>query len=199
MDKEQALRILGLTAVPTATELKRVYREQVRLWHPDRYSQRSALRPIAERNIQDANLAYAVLRRLAAERRRASSPRPAPQRPSSPARGPAPQALKMTLHLQMLKRLRRMIPRMDLGPLWKWLQRDRRPAFRAWYQYPGKDASAGRKTTDISFEQALRKALRPSTGMRPLPRQHARLPVEETPEAVTAITQVRRSDRSKPC
>ena len=63
MNTFQALEILGLDETPSLADIKKAYRQQVKIWHPDRYSEGSPLKGLAEKNIQDANLAYAHLKR----------------------------------------------------------------------------------------------------------------------------------------
>lgn len=81
MDLSKALEILGLPRGASMPEVKKAYREQARLWHPDRYSEASALKKQAEKNIQDANLAYAFLKRQAQS---AAGARPKPARRKPP-------------------------------------------------------------------------------------------------------------------
>ncbi|MDY6837132.1 MAG: J domain-containing protein [Thermodesulfobacteriota bacterium] len=62
MDIEKSLEILGLKPDATLDEAKRAYKAQVKIWHPDRFSHDSILRPRAEENIRRVNIAYAQVR-----------------------------------------------------------------------------------------------------------------------------------------
>jgi hypothetical protein len=59
MDIHQAVEILGLKPDATLDEAIRAYKAQARIWHPDRFSDNSILRPRAEENIRRVNIAYA--------------------------------------------------------------------------------------------------------------------------------------------
>jgi len=62
MDIQKALEILGLKPDATFDEAKRAYKTQVKIWHPDRFSEDSILKPRAEENIRRINTAYAQVR-----------------------------------------------------------------------------------------------------------------------------------------
>jgi len=62
MDIQKCLEILGLKPDATLDEAKRAYKAQVKIWHPDRFSDDSILRPRAEENIRRINIAYAQVR-----------------------------------------------------------------------------------------------------------------------------------------
>ncbi|MDY6954995.1 MAG: J domain-containing protein, partial [Thermodesulfobacteriota bacterium] len=59
MDIRKSLEILGLKPDATLDEAKQAYKAQVKIWHPDRFSHDSILRPRAEENIRRINVAYA--------------------------------------------------------------------------------------------------------------------------------------------
>ena len=137
MDTSKALEILGLSVNPSPTDIKRAYREQVKLWHPDRYSSGSAMKSLAEKNIQEANLAYAFLKR-----RMPGSPKSRPPHLSKtvhqadfPPQSPAISRMLHGSH-RLLAALRRSFPKRMMDQVLKWLQHDPRNRFRPWYRYP---------------------------------------------------------------
>ncbi len=52
---------LGITAEKTSDELKCVYRELVKQWHPDRYESEACLRIVASQKLAAINAAYSHL------------------------------------------------------------------------------------------------------------------------------------------
>jgi hypothetical protein len=59
---DEASRLLGLRPRATSLEVKTAYREQVKIWHPDRHGTDPHSREKAEAKIQQINLAYKILR-----------------------------------------------------------------------------------------------------------------------------------------
>lgn len=55
-----SLQALGLSAEATMEEIRLAYRDLVQVWHPDRF-QESRLRKLAERKLQEINVAYDAL------------------------------------------------------------------------------------------------------------------------------------------
>jgi curved DNA-binding protein CbpA len=195
MDKDQALRVLGLTTLPTVTQLRRAYRDQVRLWHPDRYSQGSTLRHLAEKNLQDVNLAYAYLKQHVRDRTPKSSPLEK-KWPSQPAtKWSARLRLRENLTFKGFRKLQRFLPKIDFSQLLKRLPRDGLTPFRPWYRYPKTRATVEKPSNAATFAQALRNAMRPSSGMRRLSRRLSHQGSEDTSEAIAPIARGRRSAR----
>lgn len=58
MNIGECLRILELTAIPSPEEAHRAYRDLVRVWHPDRFSEDPRLRKKAEDKVKELNVAY---------------------------------------------------------------------------------------------------------------------------------------------
>src|SRR5271169_2472609 len=61
MDANQALGILGLGPDATADEIKDVYRDLTKVWHPDRFANDPRLQQRAEEKFKIINEAYQVL------------------------------------------------------------------------------------------------------------------------------------------
>ena len=61
MTRGEALRIFQLDDRRTAEEVRATYRELVKVWHPDRFTNDPDLRAKADRRLQEINCAYAVL------------------------------------------------------------------------------------------------------------------------------------------
>ncbi|MCP4689244.1 MAG: DnaJ domain-containing protein [Desulfobacterales bacterium] len=55
---EQSLNILGLQDGASPDEAKKVFRELVKLWHPDRFERLPELRALAEERLKEINEAY---------------------------------------------------------------------------------------------------------------------------------------------
>lgn len=168
MNKYEALRILGLGREASLEDARRAYREQVKLWHPDRYSDSPALKSIAHKNVQDANRAWAFLRpRL---------PKKAPHAKVTPATlqtaarvaphdrlkiMPAPRiragrmirqgVLKLTPLLERIRQIK-------IGGLADWLKQDPNRGYRAWYRYSRSEKNADHAGRP-SFDQTLARAL----------------------------------------
>jgi DnaJ domain len=64
LDTTQAYGVLGLAPGATPDEVKTAYRDLVKVWHPDRFSDNDRLREKAQRHLQLYNEAYEVLRDL---------------------------------------------------------------------------------------------------------------------------------------
>jgi hypothetical protein len=61
MTPAEALRIFELDDRCTPGQVRAVYRELVKVWHPDRFANDAGLRAKADRRLQEINRAYAVL------------------------------------------------------------------------------------------------------------------------------------------
>lgn len=160
MDLPTALEILSLPSNPTLAEVKKAYREQVKLWHPDRYSNGSAIKDIAEKNIQDANIAYAFLKRHLPTIPKSVSPGP-PQtihnRRTQPISFVIPKLIDRSI--QLLETLSQRFPSIRFSQLLKWLQPDARNHYRPWYRYPPSTEPEQKRRENINFDQVLRKAM----------------------------------------
>ena len=170
MDTTKALEILGLGPNPSLGEAKKAYREQVKLWHPDRYSNGSAIKKMAEKNIQDANLAFALLKRKLPR----SSARPGASTARQPTRPPSGERppIMPVMHargLDLLAAVSRMFLKINFRPLLEWLQRGRRNRFRPWYRYPERNDDVRKGAQTTGFEQLLKKALRDPAGIKRIP------------------------------
>lgn len=196
MDTQQALDILGLSADPSLDEVKKAYREQVKLWHPDRYSNGSAMKNLAEKNIQDANLAYAWLKRRipsASTAAKARQPRP-PRRPCRPTpSAPAPDPSDRLA--QVLDWIKRRFPRIGLRPILDWLRHDARNRFRPWYRYPDSSVDDPGNGSE-SFDRALQRALRNPSAIKRIQRTGSNSPRSGEEDTVTPIDSVSKSDKS---
>jgi hypothetical protein len=65
MTEREALRLLHLDEDCSNDQLRRAYRDLVKVWHPDRFQSDAQLRAKAERTLQSINDAYALLQRRA--------------------------------------------------------------------------------------------------------------------------------------
>jgi len=175
MDTSKALEILGLAGNPSPADIKKAYRQQVKIWHPDRYSDDSALKRLAERNIQDANLAYAFLRQpmpLAQRNRRppaaatkAPSDAPPPPPPGTPGRKTSNRFPAALRSIDLAKALDRIV---------HWLQSAPRNRFRPWYRYPATDGKAAGRKPPVDFEQVLQKAMQNRAALKRIHRARRR-------------------------
>lgn len=64
LDPTQAYGVLGLAPGATPEEVREAYRDHVKAWHPDRFSNDDRMREKAERKLQVLNEAYELLRAL---------------------------------------------------------------------------------------------------------------------------------------
>ena len=64
LDTTQAYGVLGLAPGATPDEVREAYRDLVKVWHPDRFSNDERMREKAERKLQLCNEAYELLRHL---------------------------------------------------------------------------------------------------------------------------------------
>jgi len=198
MDFYTALEILGLSANPSLADAKKAYREQVKLWHPDRYSNGSALKTIAAKNIQDANLAFAFLKpRLPATPKPILPPHSmnASQEKTVP---PAPTVTHLfDRTIQMLAILCQHFPKMPFRSLMEWLQHDARNHYRPWYRYPTPSGAERRRRESISFDQALQKAIRHHACPKPTHRRHPPWPHDEPENSICPIRGVSKPGKAR--
>jgi curved DNA-binding protein CbpA len=199
MDLHTALEILGLSSNPSLADAKKAYREQVKLWHPDRYSNGSALKTIAAKNIQDANLAFAFLkRRLPLTPERISPPpRTKPSREEKAVSAAPTVADLFDRTIRMLAILCRHFPKIPFRSLREWLQHDARNHYRPWYRYPTSPGAEERRRESISFDQALQKAIRHHARPQPTHRRHPPLPHNEPENAIGPISGVSKSGKAR--
>ena len=196
MDISKALEILGLTSNPSLVEVKKAYREQVKLWHPDRYSNGSVMKEMAAKNIQDANLAYAFLRRHLPEIPKTVS------RPAKTIRNAqtAPRSFAVTKvidrAIQLLGSLSQRFPRIHFRPVLEWLQHDARNQYRPWYRYPPPSESEHKGKENVSFDQALRKAMGNRSQIKRIHRVRGSTPQKIREDTVTPIGSVSKSVKS---
>ena len=79
-------KILGVDSSVTAEELKKVYRELVKEWHPDRLLHNPSLHKTAQQKLQEINEAYdQLLAHLANPEPRPSPPKNEPRRDTAAA------------------------------------------------------------------------------------------------------------------
>jgi hypothetical protein len=201
MDTAKAMQILGLDGNPSPTDIKKAYREQVKIWHPDRYSEGSALQRLAEKNIQDANLAYAHIKRhMPAEpqkKRRAASETEYPS--SSFPSSPSSSAAQPLMSHRLLSFFLSMMPARIISRLLLWLQNSPRHRFRPWYRYPiSPDTTADRRHT-VDFDQFLQNAMQDRNALKRIHRTRRRS-LDQTGEdkvrPVTAATSPRKVERN---
>ena len=83
---DEYYKILGVDSSITAEELKKVYRELVKEWHPDRLLHNPSLHKTAEQKLQEINEAYdQLLEHLANPEPRSSPPKNEPRRDTAAA------------------------------------------------------------------------------------------------------------------
>jgi curved DNA-binding protein CbpA len=86
-------KILGVDSSVTAEELKKVYRELVKEWHPDRLLHNPSLHKTAQQRLQEINEAYDQLQaHLANPKTQSSAPKNEPSRASAAGRRKANNA-----------------------------------------------------------------------------------------------------------
>ena len=170
MNRYDALRILGLGPEATLDEARHAYREQVKLWHPDRYSDNSALKSMALKNAQDANRAWAFLR----SRLPPSSPaRRDIKVAATPSQGfqrrQAVHAIETSREARLFKCLSRCVDwvapligrirQIQIAGITGWLREDPTRGYRPWYRY---SRDAGRhtpKSGSPTFSQTLAEVM----------------------------------------
>jgi hypothetical protein len=200
MDVSKALGILGLASNPTQSEIKQAYREQVKLWHPDRYSNGSAMKKMAEKNIQDANLAYAFLK----SHMPPTSNNVAPRSTRAICKAPTPlRSLPVNRlidrGIQLLAILSQRFPRIHFRSVLEWLQNDARNHYRPWYRYPTLSDFDQKGKKNVSFDQALQRAMENRTQIKRIHRmrrssQH--IIKEDTVTPVSRVSKSVKSDRT---
>lgn len=199
MDTSKALEILGLEGDPSPTAIKKAYREQVKLWHPDRYSAGSTMKTLAEKNIQDANLAYAFLRRRTA----GLKPEPRPpasrphRRPDRPQHLPFASRLRDGLH-RLLSVLGNLVPDTFPGRLGNWLRNDPRNRFRPWYRYPDDSGRAEDRPNAMTFDRALQHALQNREALKRLHRAQRKSAAGDATDGVPPVDAVARTRKVSP-
>jgi len=198
MDFQTALEILGLSANPSLADAKKAYREQVKLWHPDRYSNGSALKTIAAKNIQDANLAFAFLKgRLPATPDPISPPHSKTARQEKKVIPASTVSQVFDRTIQMLAILCQHFPKMPFRSLMEWLQHDARNHYRPWYRYPDSPGVERRGRESISFDQALQKAIRHHACPKPTHRRQPPSPHNDPEQSVSPIIGVSKPGKTK--
>jgi len=168
MERDRAMQILGVQPGSTPEAVKRAYREQVKLWHPDRYSPGSSLKQIAQRNLQDANQAYALLRRGFRNPPSSLPARPLPTPLQSgddkaPAGRPAhPASPLQSLLKAFWVKLLPLLDRMDRNrsvPFLRWFCDPSLNRYRPWYHYPDHMPPGNRRNRPKAFARFLERAL----------------------------------------
>jgi pSer/pThr/pTyr-binding forkhead associated (FHA) protein len=91
---QEALKALDLSASSSQAEIKQAYRDQVKVWHPDRFPNDPRLRDKAQEELKKINEAYRVLKgyRPPAHHRGSSEGGAPPQTPRQADRSPASQS-----------------------------------------------------------------------------------------------------------
>ena len=87
-DLTRAYQVLGLTPPVSAEQVKRAYRDLVKVWHPDRFGHDERLQQAAQAKLKEINGAYEVL--LAGLFAEGTTPAPEPAPDSSPNPPPDP-------------------------------------------------------------------------------------------------------------
>ena len=199
MDTSKALEILGLSGNPSPADIKKAYRQQVKIWHPDRYSDDSALKRLAAKNIQDANLAYAFLRQqMPAAHRDRRPPASAPKAPSD-----VPPPPPSTPERKKSRRFKAILGSIDLAKtldrLLRWLQSAPRNRFRPWYRYPATGGKTAGHKPPVDFEQVLQNAMQDRAALKRIHRARRRSSGpqgSDTVPPVAAAAKPRRPERT---
>ncbi len=218
MNHYEALKILGLGSGATLEDARHAYREQVKLWHPDRYSDNSALKSLALKNVQDANRAWAYLRpRLPVQPKSSVANARKRGRNADSPRAEVNAQPKINLGEWLLQGVRKITPlvahvrKLRFGGIAGWLREDPQRHYRPWYRYAQKSAEAPPNERPATFGQTLTQVLKKkNTGCLPettgdRPRRNTRLttplrPVSKTGnrggDGVGAIDPIKRGSRS---
>ena len=93
LNAEECRRILGVSADASEETIRQVYRDLVRVWHPDRFQSDARLRQIAEDNLRKINDAYAALKDGPGHPAAPASEQAAPKAATVAVRWPAPGRL----------------------------------------------------------------------------------------------------------
>jgi len=192
------VEILGLEGEPSPTAIKKAYREQVKLWHPDRYSAGSAMRTLAEKNIQDANLAYAFLRQRTSSPPRTEYP-PRATRTDPPPDRPTPSPLVARLRedgRRLLAVLRALVSGPLAGRVLNLLGHDSRNRFRPWYRYPEDSSKPEDRQSAVPFERALQDAMQNREALKRLHRARRRSSEGGDAEKVAPVEAIGRSKKA---
>lgn len=196
MNTLKALAILSLEAKPSQADIKRAYRKQVKLWHPDRYSAGSVMKTLAEKNIQDANLAYALLKKrppLEPRNRRDDSTQNR-NWSRSPLRPPFPIKLIKRRH-RIMGGIRRNFPKEALGHILNWLRHNPRNHFRPWYRYPRSRRPARNGRNNFDFERTLQNAMRNHTPLKHISRAYRRAPNDGETGRISPVENISRLNK----
>jgi DnaJ domain len=197
VDSSKALEILGLTSNPSRADVKKAYREQVKLWHPDRYSNGSAMKKMAEKNIQDANLAYAFLKRNLPAISKTVSPRNSRTiRPTQTTPRSLANRKLIDRGIQLLTTLGKRFPKLHFRPLLEWLQHDAQNHYRPWYRYPPSSATDSNGSKKVSFDKALQKAMENRSQIKRIHRMRRSSRHRIREDTVTPISGVSKSVKS---
>ena len=190
MDTAKAREILGLTGNPSPSEIKRAYRQQVKLWHPDRYSQGSTLKRLAEKNIQDANLAYGLLMQQTpvASRDRQAAASEIKTRSDFPSS--SSDAMPRQNGNRLLAALQSINPAKILRHIFRWLPNVPQYRFRPWYRYPASSGTSGKRKPIKSFDRVLRDAMQNRVALKRIDRARLRQSVRQEDDRVMPVTAV---------
>ena len=170
MNRHDAFKILGLGPEATLDEARRAYREQVKLWHPDRYSDNSALKSMALKNAQDANRAWAFLRsRLPPSSKARQNTKVAAAPSPDSQRRQAVHGIETSREARVFKCLSRCVDwiapligrigKIQIAGIAGWLREDPTRGYRPWYRY---SRDAGRhtpKSGSPTFSQTLAEVM----------------------------------------
>jgi len=85
MSHNECLQALGVAPHASWEEVRRAYKDLVRVWHPDRFESDPQLREKAEQQLQKINEAYFALKNSNAFRGRGAEPPPPPADPAPDA------------------------------------------------------------------------------------------------------------------
>jgi len=88
MSYSDCFQVLGVAPNASWEEVRRAYKDLVRVWHPDRFQSDPKLRGKAEQQLQKINEAYEALRNSALSRGQQPETPPPPPPPEQPEPGP---------------------------------------------------------------------------------------------------------------